>query len=792
MFDTLAGLLGLVSYSLRKPLAKTDGTIHLRGVEGSVDIIRDKWGVPHIYAGNTHDVIFAQGFVHAQDRLWQMDFQRRLVAGRLSEVIGAVTVPVDRWMRILSMRKVAEQEVGLLSGDLRSNIEAYGSGINACIAEGRLPVEFSLLRYKPEPWSVADSLSWAKMMSWVLSVNWETEILRAQLIARLGPEKAAELEPDYFERWPTIMPPGVDYSAIGGAALDRAEAARSYIGPAAGEGLGSNNWVLAGSRTTTGAPLLANDMHLLVRIPAIWYENHLVGGDLNVTGVSFPGTPGVVAGHNEHVAWGFTNGFPDVQDLYMEHLRSMEDGRVQYEYKGQWLDAEVRREEIRVKGGETVTEEVVITNHGPIINRLAPDFTGEEPLAMRWTALEPAAMMQALDGMNRAHNCLEFREALRYWVAPVQNVVYADTAGNIAYSFPGKVPVRAKGDGRVPVPGWTGEYEWTGYIPFEELPHLYNPAQGFVVSANNRVTDDKYPYFISRECIMGDRAQRITELIKAREKIDLAYVRQMQFDQISHTAWLIAGYLAQLRVEDPDLAKVVDVMRGWDGELSVESSAAAIHEVFVRRIIHMMLSGKLGDLTSRYAGKGPIPVLAEVSLFGERALEWLQKTLGERDSHWFDLGHGEGRDEVMRLALVETVDFLKSKFGGKVEDWSWGKLHMLTYAHTLGAVKPLDRFFNRGPYRMGGDQTTVWATGASYYDLGCANVVGPPYRFITDLGNFDKSLSLLAPGQSGQPSSKHYDDYAKAWFTGEYHPMLFKREDVQREAEATLHLTPAI
>ncbi len=483
MFDTIAGLLGLASYWLRKPLAKTQGTLQVPGLQAPVEIIRDKWGVPHIYAANTHDLMFAQGFVHAQDRLWQMDFQRRLVAGRLSEVMGAVTVPVDRWMRILGMRKVAEKEVGLIGSDVRANIEAYASGVNACIAQGHLPVEFSLLRYKPERWTVADSLSWVKMMSWNLSVNWETEILRAQLIARLGPEKAAELEPDYFDRWPTIVPPGVDYSAIGGAALLRAEAARPFTGPAAGDGLGSNNWVLAGSHTATGAPLLANDMHLLISIPAIWYENHLAGGDLNVTGVTFPGIPGVVAGHNEHVAWGFTNGFPDVQDLYMEHLRRTDNDRVQYEHKGEWLDARLVREEIRVKGGETVVEEVVITQHGPIINQLAPDFTGEQPLAMRWTSFEPDTMMLALDGMNRARSCLEFREALRHWAAPVQNIVYADTAGNIGYSFPGKVPIRAKGEGRVPVPGWTGEYEWTGYIPFDKLPHMYNPPQGYVVTS---------------------------------------------------------------------------------------------------------------------------------------------------------------------------------------------------------------------------------------------------------------------------------------------------------------------
>lgn len=791
MLETISGLLGLAYYWLRKPLAQTRGTLQLPGIEAPVEIVRDRQGVPHIYATNFHDLMFAQGFVHAQDRLWQMDFQRRLVAGRLSEVMGAVTVPVDRWMRILGMRRVVEKEVSLIGSGPRADMEAYAAGINSCIAEGRLPIEFTLLHYKPEPWTVADSLSWVKMMSWSLSVNWETEILRAQLIARLGSEKAAELEPDYFEHWPTIVPSGADYSKVGRAALERAEAARSFTGPSARDGVGSNNWVLSGSHTTTGAPLLANDMHLLISMPAIWYENHLVGDDLNVTGVTFPGISGVVAGHNENVAWGFTNGFPDVQDLYMEHLRRTGDGRVQYEYKGEWLDAEVIREEIRVKDNETVVEEVVITRHGPVINALAPDFAGEQPLALRWTSHEPDRMILALNGMNRARSCLEFREALRYWAAPVQNVVYADTAGNIGYSFPGKVPIRAKGEGRVPVPGWTGEYEWTGYIPFEELPHLYNPPQGYVATANNRVTDDKYPCFISRDYAIGDRAQRIVELIKSREKIDVTYIKAMQFDQVSPTARIVARYLGQLEVNDPKLKAIVEIMRNWDGELTPESSAAAIYEVFVRRMIHLMLSGKLGDLTVRYAGKGPTPVLSEISLFGHRALEWLQKTLAEPTSHWFDLGHGETRDDVLRLALGETADFLRARFGAEVGDWSWGKLHKLTYAHTLGRVKPLDRFFNRGPYPMGGDQTTIWATGSSYHDLSSENVIGPPFRMIVDLSNLQNSLSLLAPGQSGQPGSKHYDDHARAWFTGEYCTMLYSREDINQETEAILHLMPA-
>jgi penicillin amidase len=785
------GLLGAGYYwLLRHPLARTQGTLRLPGLKAEVEIIRDRWGVPHIYASNTHDLMFAQGFVHAQDRLWQMEFNRRLVAGRLSEVMGGQTVPVDRWIRTLCMRRVAEQEADLIDGEVRADMEAYCAGVNARIAQGRLPVEFTLLRYKPEPWTLADSLSWNKMMSWSLSINWQTEILRAQLIAHLGPERASELEPDYFDRWPRIVPPGVDFSAIGSAALDRAEEAQPFTGPPAHAGLGSNNWVLAGSHTATGAPLLANDMHLLMGLPCIWYENHLSGEDLNVTGITFPGIPGVIVGHNGHVAWGFTNGFPDVQDLYMERLRRTDDGHVQYEYKGEWLDAEVIQEEIRVRGSETVMEKVVITRHGPIINTLDPDFAGEQPLALRWTSLEPEAMLYALDGMMRARNCLEFREALRHWSAPIQNMVYADTEGNIAYSFPGRLPIRAKGDGQLPVPGWTDEYEWLGYVPFEELPHLYNPPQGYVATANNQVVGDDFPYYISREYAMGDRAQRITELIEAQDKINADYVQRMQFDLISPSARVMSGYLGQLETDDPELAAVVEMMREWDGELAADSPAAAVYQVFTRRMITLTLSDKLGDLTIRYAGKGPTPMLAEGSMFGARSWEWLQKTLAEPDSHWFDLGGGETRDGIMHLALRETVDFLKAELGPEIGDWAWGKLHTLTYAHTLGRVKPLDKLFNRGPCPLGGDGTTLWATGASRHDLSSEGIVGPPFRFVADLGDLRNSLGLLAPGQSGQPGSKHYDDQVQAWFSGEYHPMLYTREDVERETVATLRLLP--
>jgi penicillin amidase len=792
VFGALVGIAGAGYYFVKNRfLPQTRGNLKINGLIDPVEVIRDHWGIPHIYARNETDLMFAQGFVHAQDRLWQMDFQRRVVAGRLSEILGEVALPLDRWMRILVMRRAAERDAPLIPPDAQALLDAYTTGINACIALGRYPIEFTLLRYQPEPWTVVDSLSWAKMMAWTLSANWETELLRAQLIARLGPERVAELEPDTSTDEPYIIPPGTDYSTVGNTASQRAESARPFTGPAAKEGLGSNNWVISGSRTTSGKPLLANDMHLLMGIPAIWYENHLVGGDLNLSGVSFPSVPGIIAGHNQHVAWGFTNGFPDVQDLYMEHLSRTDQGQVQYEYQGKWINAEVLQEPIQVKGGKTVFQEVVITRHGPIINQLAPDCTGETPLALRWTAYDPEQLFLALHHMNRAHNCLEFRESLRYWGTPSQNTVYADTQGNIAYSLSGRVPIRSKGDGRVPIPGWTGKYEWTGCIPFEELPHLYNPPQGYIVTANNRVVDSSYPHFLGNDYISANRARRIRELIEANPKIDIAYIQDMHYDQVSPHARNMAGFLGKLETDDPELKMIVDRIQKWDGKLASDSPEASLYEIFYRRMILLMTNPKLGDLAIRYLGRGPVPVLAETSLFGERAFEWLLKTLSEQDSVWFKFDEQANRDNLMHIALRQTVDELKSQFGPTMDGWEWRKLHKIRFSHTLGSVKPLDKLFNRGPYPVGGDSNTIWNTATGYHDLSSDAVVGPPFRFIADLGDLDHCLGLLAPGQSGQPFSKHYADQLKSWFNRGYHPMIIKRQEVEKATEDQLTLIPA-
>ena len=823
----------------RSRLPRLDGALSLAGLQAPVEILRDEWGIPHIYAANESDLWFAQGFVHAQERLFQMDFNRRLVAGRLSEVIGAESLPVDRWMRILTMRRVAEFEVSLLSEAVRNALQAYANGINAFLAQGRLPLEFSLLRYRPEPWVPADSLAWVKMMAWSLSVNWEMEILRSRLVAALGAELAAELEPPHLGRWPYVIPPGVDFSQIGQSALERAQAAQPFSGPSPYAGLGSNNWVLSGRLTASGAPLLANDMHLGLTTPAIWFENHLEAGDLRLTGVAMPGIPAIIAGHNGHVAWGFTNGFPDVQDLYIERLRRAPGGGVEAEYNGKWEAVQTLHETIRVRRGQPVVQEVTITRHGPVINALAPDFTGEQPLALRWTALDPDTMIEGIFSLSQARTCADFHQALRAWQTPTQNVVYADTQGSIGYTFAGKIPLRSKGDGRLPVPGWTDEYEWSGYVPFEALPHVENPPQGYIATANNRAFGD-YPLRIELEPISGDRAQRIAELIldstcrAGRELIDPAWVQAMHFDLLSPSARIVARVLAQLPLSvsvhtpETDLHEAVRLFREWDGTLAADSPAAAIYQAFIRRLASMILTYRLEnpagpaakdrpaaknlpaakdrpaaknppaakdppattDLPARVMGKGPVPLLSDIGLFGERWLPWITEILADPNSHWFNLGHGEKRDETLRLALQAAIAELKTQLGPEIRRWRWGQLHQLTFNHPLGSHPLLGPIFNNGPYPMGGDHTTVWATGASYHDLDSSASIGPPYRMIVDLSNLPGSLGLLAPGQSGHLASPHYNDQAPAWFTQGYHPLLFNRQDVAQAARHTLTLTP--
>jgi len=808
----LAGLAGGAYYLLvRRPLPKKNGTYNLRGLHEPIEIITDRYGVPHIYARNEDDLYFAQGYVHAQQRLWQMELNRRIGSGRLSEIFGEIAIEADRFSRRLGMHRAAAAEAARLPEHSERILDAYARGVNSYLEQNRsnLPLEFTLLRFKPEPWRMADSIQWAKMMGWNLSGNWETEIIRARIVAMLGAQRAAKLEAGYDAKHPLIIPPGLEYKGVNLGMLEQYEQLKQLSG--FGMMGASNNWVVDGSMTTTGSPILCNDPHLGQAAPSIWYECHLVAGDIDVIGVSFPGTPGVVIGHNQRIAWGITNAVSDVEDLYIEKFNPQ--NAHQYEYQGKWEEAEVIREEIRVKGSKTsFIEEVRITRHGPILT----NFTGlphinnngdtgkngsnaepaELPLALRWTGLEQCNIISSVQKLNCASNWKEFRDALRDWDVPPQNLIYADKEGNIGYVMAGAIPIRSKSQNLLPSPGWTGEYEWTGFIPFDELPQTYNPEQHFIVTANNRVVDDNYPYYITNEWLNGYRAQRIRDLLTSKGKLAPSDMAAIQADQYALPAVEIVPHMLNIRSDAVLEKAALEVLRTWNYVLAPDSVAAAIYVTFLNKLEKIVFGAMFGQdetLIHDYLGRGTT-ILAVQNGYASRSKPLLIRLMNEHDDAWFaDSAIPNGPrswDIALASAFTAAIEELREKLGDTIVRWQYGKIHKMTYIHPLGLVKPLAKIFNRGPFPLGGDIDTV-NMGATLPNQPEVVITVPSFRQIVNLADLKASLSGHAPGQSGHPASKHYADFIKPWLNVEHHPMLFERSMIEANAEGTLQLLPA-
>jgi len=808
---SLAGLAGGAYYMLmRRPLPKTKGTLHLQGLHEAVEIITDRYGVPHIYAGNEDDLCFAQGYTHARERLWQMELNRRIGSGRLSEIFGEIALETDRFCRRLGMHRAASAEVERLAEHSRRILNAYAAGVNAFIEHNRynLPIEFTLLRFKPGPWEVKDSIQWAKMMGWNLGGNWESEIVRANLVARLGAARAARLEAGYDPKHPLIIPPGVEYQGINAGMLEQYTALKQL----SGFGLlgASNNWVVDGTMTSTGSPILCNDPHLGQVAPSIWYECHLVAGDIDVTGASFPSAPGIVIGHNQHIAWGITNAISDVEDLYIEKFNPQDPH--QYEYHGKWEEAQVVREEIKIKGKKVpFIEEVRITRHGPILTSMSGTTNGdtaeqnganagtaELPLALRWTGLEQGRIIAAVQKLNRARNWEEFREALRDWDVPPQNMIYGDREGNIGYIMAGAIPIRAKGQALLPSPGWTGEYEWTGYIPFDELPQTYNPEQHFIVTANNRVVNDDYPYYITNEWLNGYRAQRIRDLLTSKapgEKLALSDMARIQGDQYSLPAVEIVPHMLKIQTGAALEKAAQDILRTWNYVLAPGSAGAAIYAMFLRKLELIVFGALLGEdeaLLSSYLGVGST-LLSLTNGHLSRSRPLLIRLMNAHDDTWFAgsaISNGsKSWDAAISAAFQAAIEELRARCGDDASRWEYGAVHMMTYNHALGMVKPLNKIFNRGPFPLGGDIDTV-NMGAVAPNQPEVVITVPSYRQIVNLADLKTSLAGHSPGQSGHPASKHYDDFIESWLNVQHHPMLFERSMIEENAEGTLHLLP--
>ena len=574
--------------AIAQGLPEAGETLQFSTLQSPVTVYRDEHGVPQIYADNLHDLFFAQGYVQAQDRLFQMDFQRRVGTGTLSEVLGEATLETDRFLRTLGTNRAAAKDLEVMSEETLSALQAYADGVNAFISSNQdsLPLEFRILGYKPQPWEPLHSVVWGKMMAWNLGGNWETELMRARLLDKMGAEKTADLLPHYPLSGPFIIPPEVkSYASLDAIDFDKVMAVKSLL-KATDPDIGSNNWVVAGSRTTTGKPLLANDPHLGMQIPSIWYLVGLHGGGLDVVGASLAGVPGVVIGHNDRIAWGVTNVGPDVQDLFLEKVNP--DNPNQVEFQGKWEDVQVVEERIAVKGqAEPVVETVRITRHGPIMNAVTSKI-GEEaqPMAFRWTALDSGKLFESVLKIDQAQNWEEFRSALRDWSVPSQNFVYADVDGNIGYQMPGQIPIRAKGDGTVPVPGWTGEYEWTGYIPFDELPSVYNPEVGYVATANNQVVPNSYPYLISTDWAAPYRAERIIELIESKDKLSPDDFAAIQGDThpIPTDSFVPLLGAIDLSGASKEAQKAQEMMLAWDRKMDADAPEPLIYEMYVKKL----------------------------------------------------------------------------------------------------------------------------------------------------------------------------------------------------------------
>jgi penicillin amidase len=819
----LAILLGgVVGYTLTRSFPQTNGALKIPGLIGKVDVYRDGYGIPHIYADNTHDLFLAQGYVHAQDRFYQMDFWRHQTAGRLSELYGEGTLDADKFLRTVGWRRIAEQEYSLANAETRAILDAYAAGVNAYIASrsaADLSLEYAILGltglsdYTPEPWTPPDTLAWAKAMAFNLGDNLDGEIERAILLQKIGVEKTSDYLPTAFPSGHPIILPS---PPVGDLERVRTQIASVYdlMGGKFG-GIGSNNWVIAGSRTTTGMPLLANDPHLGIQMPAIWYEVGLhcrrsPSGDgaltascpVDVTGFSFAGAPGVILGHNHRIAWGMTNVGPDVQDLYLEKINPADPN--QYEVNGQWVDMTLLTEKIKIKGGGEETVAIRYTRHGPLITSVygLDEFAGQAGLdpsaqyeyALRWTALDVGYTFTAIFKINKAQNFQEFRDALRDFDAPSQNFVYADVDGNIGYQVPGRVPIRAQGDGLLPAPGWTDEYEWTGYIPFDELPYAYNPPQGYIVTANNAVVGPDYPHLISLSWDAGYRAQRLVDLIEAQPKISIEYIQQMQGDDMNLGAKEVLPHLLSaldgFQFGSPGQARAADALSNWDYQMRMGSQPAAIYMSFFNALLADTFHD---DLPETYWPEG-----------NSRTWLTLRNLLVKPDSSWWDNAATpavETRDDILRQAFVEGYADLEKRLGPDEETWKWGGLHTAAFENaTVGSAAspgPIRALFNRGPYPASGWGAVVNNTGGNlarddYETPGDPYAVRttPSMRMIVDLGNLDNSLAVFTTGQSGHALHPHYNDLIDMWRLIQYHPMLWSADRVIQNAEAHLVLAP--
>jgi penicillin amidase len=767
----------LLLRALGRRLPVVEGTMTVPGVSGRITIRRDRFGIPHIEAGNDLDAWFAVGFCQGQDRAFQLEVRLRVVRGTLSALIGADGLATDRLSRRIGFRRYGEQAVAALSAEHRLLADAYAAGVTAGATAGskRRAHEFALLRSKPSPYQAADAFGFLALESFALASNWDVELARLKMITLDGLEAVAALDPAYPGWQPASDRPGEE----AGRLVDRVAADAAALVAVMGGGAASNNWVVAPGRTRSGRPLLANDPHLPPMLPPHWYLVHVTTPDWSLTGASFPGAPAVAAGHNGSAAWGVTAGFTDTTDLFLEEIGP--DGR-SVRRGNHFARCEVRREVIRVRGRDPEILEVLVTDRGPVVG---PAFEGEVgALSMSATWLDPRPLGAMFD-LPRVRDFEGLRTAFADWASLPLNIVYADTSGTIGWQLVGNAPVRRRGAGAVPMPAWEEGSGWEPEpLPFPLLPHATNPEAGFLATANN-LPSASGPH-LSCDFLDGYRVARISEVLASRRDWDVPASLRLQLDQRS-LPWqeMREPVLAAVQGAE-DLKPMADLLAGWDGEVAVDSHAAAVFEVFVAEMANRIARSRAPKSFEWALGKG-FTTLIPVSSFLVRRVSHMVRLLREQPPGWFE----DGWQEEIRHALRAATHLLVSRLGEDPGRWAWGQARTLTFKHPLGQRKPLNRVFDLGPYPFGGDANTVSPAAVDP----AAPFANPDYaiaslRMVIDLGEWELSRFVLPGGQSGNPFSTHYSDQMPLWRKGDALNIPWEETEVRRAARTTLVLLP--
>ncbi len=749
----------------------------LNGLTDEVTILRDSFAIPHIYAQNEGDLYRATGFAMAQDRLWQMDLLRRVTQGRLSEILGNDQVETDLLMRAIRIQEKSERILEQTPKEILFALEAFASGVNYFIENYPLPPEFKILGYEPEPWQPVHSVNLIGYMSWDLTSGWGTEMLLYKLAREVSTEQIEELIPA-----PEIHSTPVYTSFQGSYNLEEtllsANSKLEHLG--AQVFFGSNNWAVSGEKSISGKPLLANDMHLGLFAPGIWYQMHQVAeGTLNVTGLVLPGQPFVIAGHNDSIAWGMTNVMVDDLDFYAETLN---EDSTKYLLDGQWIDLIIKEESITTKEGDALTHSLKFTHRGPLVNRFRSEK--ETALSIRWLGNDMSNEIRTVYLLNRASDWSEFRDAVKTFKSVSQNIVYADVVGNIGLQAAAGVPLR-EGQGIRIYPGDTSLYDWKGFVPFEELPFEFNPARGYVSSANNKTAPVDYPYYVGTWYSLPDRIDRIREMLEETEMHSLESFERMHKDFKSKKAErFVPEFLAALEaLDDQSQRAALKKLQDWDYVMTSESSATSIFEILYRKVAENLVRDELSEELYR-------------SFMGERILveNLMANLINSKSSDWIDnkgTPEAETWNDIVIRSFTETVEELNNTFGPDVDDWHWDKLHTFTLGHPLGVVVFLEKAFNlnKGPYGVPGSYHTVTPYSYSYNNLYKVNH-GASHRHIYDLANWNNSKTVIPTGTSGIPASDYYLDQTELYLENLYHADPFTKDEVEKLIKYKMKLLP--